>query len=114
VEPWLPLGERAGATVAEQRHDPGSPLALTRELVALRRRLADLRSGPYATLAAPPGAWAWRRGERTAVALNLSGEPCAVDGIAGEVALSTAQGRTGERLAGRIALAPWEGAVVTA
>jgi alpha-glucosidase len=114
VGPWLPLGERAGVTVAEQRDDPGSPLALTRELVALRRRLADLRSGPYAPLAAPPGAWAWRRGERTAVALNLSGEPCAVDGIAGEVALSTAQGRTGERLAGRIALAPWEGAVVTA
>jgi alpha-glucosidase len=61
--------------VAEaQREDPGSPLALTRELIALRRRSGDLRAGGYETLPAPEGVWAWRRGENTTVVVNLSDE----------------------------------------
>jgi alpha-glucosidase len=114
VEPWLPVGDRAGLTVAEQHDDPGSPLALARDLVALRRRSADLRTGAYEALPSPAGAWAWRRGARTAVAVNLSGAERLVEGITGTVAVATARGREGERVGGRLVLAPWEGAIVSA
>jgi alpha-glucosidase len=113
VEPWLPVGDRAGVTVAEQREDPGSPLALTRDLVELRRRSVDLRAGAYEPLPGPDGLWAWRRGAGTAVALNLSGEERVLGGIAGTVALATARERDGERVAGRLVLAPWQGAIVS-
>ena len=46
-------------------------LHFTRDLFFLRTQLADLRSGAYAELPSPPGAWAWQRGERTVVAINL-------------------------------------------
>ena len=113
VDPWLPIGDRTGLSVAEQRGDPGSALTLTRDLVALRRRSADLRTGAYERLPAPDGAWAWRRGEGTAVALNLSGEERVVEGVAGTVALATTRAREGESVGGRLALAPWQGVVVT-
>ena len=58
-------------------------LHLVRDLIALRRRHSDLTSGAYARLPAPAGAWAWRRGERFAVALNLSDSRLAVAGWAG-------------------------------
>ena len=51
AEPWLPFGELAGVNVAAQRADPGSPLNLTRDLVALRRAEEDLRAGAYAEVA---------------------------------------------------------------
>jgi glycosidase len=60
--------------VEAQQEDPASPLARTRELIALRRRSTDLRTGGYETLPAPEGVWAWKRGEATAVAVNLSDE----------------------------------------
>jgi len=62
VTPWLPLGDTAARNVADQRHDPTSILTLTHDLLALRRRTPDLHSGSYASLPAPDGAWAWRRG----------------------------------------------------
>ena len=72
AETWLPLGDTAARNVAAQREDPGSMLHLVRDLIALRRERADLRAGAYETLPAPAGAWAWRRGDGTAAALNLS------------------------------------------
>jgi len=113
VEPWLPLGDRAGLSVAEQRGDPRSTLSFTRDLVALRRRSRELRAGAYVPLPAPEGIWAWRRGERTAFALNLSEEERVVEGVTGAVALATPREREGERVAGRLRLGPWEGALVT-
>ena len=62
-DPWLPL-EDTSRNVEDQRADPDSTLHFTRDLIALRKQLADLRSGAYAELPSPPGAWAWRRGER--------------------------------------------------
>ena len=62
------------------------------EPVASTRR-ADLREGWYETLSAPAGVWAFRRGEHTAVAVNLSDEPAEID------------------LDGRRELAPWGGIV---
>ena len=83
VEPWLPLGDAAAFNVAAQRGDAGSQLHLTRDLIALRRAQPDLRGGDYATLPAPAGAWAWRRGERHVVALNLSDAEVTVEGLRG-------------------------------
>jgi alpha-glucosidase len=94
VRPWLPFGSHEGRTVADQCDDPGSALRLTRDLIALRRSRADLRAGAYASLPAPPGVWAWRRGERTAVALNLTRKPVELD-LSGTVLVSTARDRDG-------------------
>jgi alpha-glucosidase len=78
--------------VAAQREDPDSPLALTRQLIGLRARSEDLRSGAYEALAAPEGVWAWRRGKATTVAVNLTDE---------------------EQKAAGARLAPWATAIVT-
>ena len=64
VRPWLPLGDVEGTNVESQRSDPDSMLHLARDLIALRRRSADLRLGDYRTLDAPDGVWAWSRGEQ--------------------------------------------------
>jgi alpha-glucosidase len=56
-EPWLPMGEHRRRNVAAQREDPGSVLNLTRELIALKKRLR----GPYEPLPAPKGGWRYRR-----------------------------------------------------
>jgi alpha-glucosidase len=111
AEPWLPLGDTS-RNVAAQREDPGSVLHMVRDLIALRRERADLRGGAYATHPAPAGAWAWRRGERTAVAVNLSDGEASVEGLAGRVLVATDRGRDGEAVEGALALGPWEGAVL--
>jgi alpha-glucosidase len=87
VEAWLPFGRHAGWTVEEQRADPGSPLHLCRDLIALRRGSPDLRAGAYRSLPSPPGTWAWRRGHGTAVALNLREDEQRFDGLGGRVLL---------------------------
>jgi alpha-glucosidase len=109
----LPL-EDTTRNVEDQRSDPASTLHFTRALIALRRRLADLRRGAYAELPTPAGAWAWRRGDGVYVAVNLGSSPVEIDGIAGSVAFATARGREGERVTARLQLGPAEGAVVEA
>jgi alpha-glucosidase len=89
-DPWLPLTAKV-APVAQQRDDPESFLSFVRSLIEQRRANPDLVDGDYETLPAPEGVWAFRRGERTTVAVNLSDE---------EVELQSG-----------IRLAPWEGAV---
>jgi alpha-glucosidase len=110
--PWLPFGDLGAHNVAAQRRDPASTLHLVRDLIALRKAHEDLTAGAYATLPAPDGAWAWRRGDAFGVAVNLSGAEVAVDGLAGRVAIATDRGRDGEGVAGPLRLGPWEGAVV--
>jgi len=110
-EPWLPL-EDASRNVEDQRSDPTSTLAFTRDLVGLRRSLPDLRSGPYAELPTPAGAWAWRRGEGVVVALSLAGEPVEIAGIEGSVAITTTREREGTHVSGRLTLTPAEGVIV--
>ena len=89
-DPWLPL--TAGvAPVARQREDHASFLSYCRGLIAQRRANPDLLGGAYETLAAPEGIWAFRRGEQTRVAVNLTEE-------------------TVEALGRR--LAPWEGVIL--
>jgi len=92
TNPWLPLAAQV-APAATQRDDDGSFLCFCRGLIARRRSSIDLREGLYETLSAPAGVWAFRRGEHTAVAVNLSDEPAEID------------------LDGRRELAPWDGIV---
>ncbi len=100
-EPWLPTGDRDGLTVAEQRADPASALSLARDLIALRRSREDLASGAYATIPSPPATWAWRRGERTGVALNLGDGPADI-GLTGTVLVGTRRERDGEHVDGTL------------
>jgi alpha-glucosidase len=105
---WLPLSDTS-RNVAGQREDRGSVLHLVRDLIALRRAREDLRRGGYQTLPAPAGAWAWRRGDGTTVALNLTGEPVALD-VSGTVLIATDRSGEGDRFPGT--LAPWRGVVL--
>jgi alpha-glucosidase len=109
---WLPLGDAAAHNVSDQRADPGSALHLVRDLIALRRERADLRGGSYETLPAPDGAWAWRRGDGTAAAVNLSDRGATVEGLEGTVLVATDRARDGEPVTGALRLGPWDGAVV--
>jgi alpha-glucosidase len=111
VEPWLPFGDLA-PNVAGERADPGSVLHLVRDLIALRRTNEALRTGGYAEIPAPDGAWAYRRGDRAAVALNLSDAPVTGPVPAGTVAIATDRARDGEAADGTVALGPWEGVVL--
>jgi alpha-glucosidase len=109
---WLPLGDASAHNVADQRSDPSSTLNLVRDLIALRTERADLTGGGYETLPAPAGAWAWRRGEETAAALNLSDAEVTLEGLTGSVLIATDRSRDGERVDGRLQLGPWEGVVL--
>jgi alpha-glucosidase len=111
ARPWLPFGSLE-ANVAAQRGDPGSTLSLVRDVVALRRDEPDLVAGAYASLPAQAGVWAWRRGEGTIVAANLSAGPSALDDVDGTIRLSTSRARAGERVGDRLELGPWEAVVL--
>jgi alpha-glucosidase len=111
VEPWLPFGDLR-RNVADQRDDAASMLRLCRDLIALRRAEPDLVEGAYTPLAAPEGAWAFGRGDDHAVAVNLTPERRVVEGLEGEIVLSSRREREGEALGGRIELAPWDALVL--
>jgi alpha-glucosidase len=112
TKPWLPFGDLTACNVESQRSDPASTLTLTRDLIALRRRHPDLHGGSYASLPAPDGVWAWRRGAGVAVVANFADEPATVDGIEGRALVGTDRDRDGMAVAGPLILAPWEGVVV--
>ena len=71
--------------LAVNAEDPNELLALHRALIALRREFAE---AGYRTLHAGDGVLAYARGDRHAVALNLTGEPRPLP-VGGEVLLST-------------------------
>ena len=104
---WLRWGDTT-RNVEDMRADPGSILHLCRDLIALRPELR----GAYATLEAPDGVWAWRRGDAGVVAVNLGDRPQVVRGLQGTVRLGTDASRRDESVAGELRLGPWEGAVV--
>ena len=112
VRPWLPFGDLAACNVEDQRGDPDSVLHLTRDLIALRRRTPDLRSGAYRSVESTPGTWAWNRGGGTLVAVNLTDGPGSVDRATGSVLLGTVRHRDGDAVAGTLQLQGWEGVVV--
>jgi alpha-glucosidase len=90
-DPWLPLGDTT-RNVDDQRGDPGSIIGFVRATIAARRANIDLQSGAYEPLETPPGVWAYRRGSKTIVAINLTDDPAEFDGVR---------------------LAPWDGAILS-
>ncbi len=112
VEPWLPVGHPDGVTVADERDDPDSTLHLVHDLIALRRRRDDLRTGAYRSLEVAAPVWAWRRGERTTVVCNMSDDGARLDGLTGTVLLGTDGTRRGARETGSLTLGGWEALVL--
>jgi alpha-glucosidase len=112
VVPWLPIGTPASCNVADQREDPGSVLHLCRDLIALRRANADLRSGAYVAIDAQEGVWAWRRGDHTVVAVNGSDVRADIRFGRGEVLLGTRRERDGQPAGDQVTLEPWEAVVL--
>jgi alpha-glucosidase len=110
--PWLPFGDYRSCNVAVQRDDPASVLNFCRDVIALRRKSRDLRRGAYGPLDAPSGLWAWRRGERTVVALNLSDDAARLDDVSGTIRISTTRARDGDGARAALELGPWEGLIV--
>ena len=115
VEPWLPLWPGAAASsVAAQERDAGSILCLYRRLLALRRAEDALALGDWEALRAADGVFAYVRGGRFLVVLNLTGEErgLSLAGRSGEVVLSARGGREGERAAGDLRLAADDALIV--
>lgn len=79
VEPWLPLNDDwRERNVAAQAANPGSMLALHRELLRLRRAHPALAVGSFDLLGGAPETLVYRRrhaGTELVVALNLGSEP---------------------------------------
>ena len=92
-EPWLPLNDDwSTRNVAVQASDPGSMLALHRDLLALRRKHAALAVGDIVDVAASGAVLSYERrhgDERIFVALNLGAAVQAMDLPEGAVLLST-------------------------
>ena len=112
TRPWLPLGDTRQCNVEDQRFDPRSTLRLARDLIALRRQSLDLQTGSYETIAASGRTWAWRRGARVVVALNLSDRAATLEGIHGRIRIDTDRDRDDEPVRGNLSLRGWEGVVV--
>ncbi len=107
---------RSGALAPARRHrerrmsksqesDPNSPLVLTRGPHRPAPRPEDLHAGSYTSIPAPDGVWAWRRGERTLVVVNLSDDAATVDVGDGRILLGTTPTRVGEKVSGPLAFA---------
>jgi glycosidase len=106
------LSDTALGNVDDQRRDPGSMLNFTRDLLHLRARTTELRTGPYTTVAAPEGAWCWRRGDGVVVVLNLSEQEVAIEDVYGKVLIGTDRGRDGEQVYATVKLRGSEGLVL--
>jgi len=87
-------------------------LALCRELIAFRRRHPEFSAGAYASLPAPERAWAWTRGERHIVVLNMSAGEVMLDGLSGRIQVCTDRARAHEAVDGPLRLAPFQGLII--
>jgi alpha-glucosidase len=112
VEPWLPFGDLSACNVEDQRNDPDSTLRMARDLIALRRQAPELQTGAYRSLDASPGTWAWSRGERIVVAVNMADGDGVVEGVSGRVRLGSNRRRDGGPVSGRIVMSGWEAVLV--
>ncbi len=112
VQPWLPFGDLARHNVDDQRGDPTSTLTLARDLISLRRDTPALSTGAYRSMPTGPGAWAWSRGDRIVVAVNMAADEAVVEGVSGVVLLASDRRRDGESVEGTLALPGWDAVVV--
>jgi alpha-glucosidase len=111
VMPWLPLGDTDTHNVEDQRADGESILALTRDLIALRKRTPDLQVGSYETLPMADGVWAWRRGTSAVVVINMTDAVAAVN-LTGRIGIGTDRARDGQSIGSSDSLRPWEALVI--
>ena len=107
--PWLPLGDLAAANVAAQRDDPGSVLALCRDLIAFRRRHPAFSAGDTTTLrdardglGVDPGRAPRGRPQHVAGGVVLPG-------LSGTMQICTDRARDLEVVGGDLRLAPSTG-----
>jgi alpha-glucosidase len=112
VDPWLPVAPSPAGSVREQREGAGSILRLTRDLIALRRASPELTRGDYATIATPPGTWAYRRGRDIIVAVGMSDRAIELPCRTGSVVAATEAERVGSAVEGAFRIDGWEGIVV--
>ena len=118
ADPWLPIAEDyQRVNVAVERDDPRSMLSLHRRLIDLRRAKPALSVGSYRTLHLDDALLVYERAEgdqRVCVALNLSGEPHAIDWSQSDakVLVSTHLDREDD-VGKRLELRPDEGVVIT-
>jgi alpha-glucosidase len=112
ARPWLPLGDLAAANVATQRDDPGSVLVLCHDLIAFRRDHPAFCTGAAEALATPEQAWAWTRGARHVVALNMSAEELVLPGLRGAIQICTDRARDLEAAGPDLRLASFEGVIL--
>ncbi len=76
AKPWLPVkAPQAARAVDQQKGVKGSVLETYRELLWLRRDVADLRSGRTMFAETDEPVLAFHRGEKTVCAFNLSNSP---------------------------------------
>ena len=64
------------------------------------------------SLATPEQAWAWTRGERHVVALNMSAEELVLPGLPGAIQICTDRARELEAVGPDLRLAPFEGVIL--
>jgi alpha-glucosidase len=106
--PWLPLSSaNLARAVGRQERDGYSQLALTRELLALRKAHPALRLGALRKCAARGSLLTFERalaGQRVRCLFNLSPAPLAIAGAATGRVLFAANGATPERMSGYGAL----------
>ncbi len=112
ARPWLPLGDVTAANVAAQRGDPDSVLTLCRDLIAFRRRHPEFASGDYVAAPTPEGVWAWARGERHVVVLNMSAAEVGLDAMAGTVQVCTDRARDLETIDRPLLLPAFQGLIL--
>ncbi|MEP6868237.1 MAG: alpha-glucosidase family protein [Novosphingobium sp.] len=97
-QPWLPLSAaNLARAVAVQDADPSSPLALTKQMLALRRAHPALRTGSFELLHADDAVLAFRRSEGDDVltcVFNLSPDEVVlpVGRLDGEIVISVNDG----------------------
>ncbi len=112
VPTWLPMADPARCNVADQEGDPDSVLELCRRAIAARATSDELAVGPYRSLPSPEDTWAYRRGEGTAVLLNMSDAPVFFADVRGTVRVATGHELEGATTEGALTLPSWSGAVV--
>ncbi len=120
VEPWLPVSDAAArVNVAVELADPGSMLALTRRLLALRRATPALAHGGYRPIdEAPADCFVYLResdGQRVLIALNFAADErvLALPSLGhGAVVVSTRPERGGRISLDNFSLQGGEGCVI--
>ncbi len=110
TETWLPLGDHLMCNVADQLPFDRSYLALTRELIGLRRAREDLQSGEYREVTVSRGLWGFRRGDATEVWLNLSDQIRRLHASGRQLLLRTGADPA-TPLNAPLELGPWEAAI---